>query len=49
LIEADEVPHDGRTVPMRSIEDPSPRGQKPYRSLRDEFQMNAVAAERGLR
>ena len=49
LIEAEEVPHDGRTVPMRSIEDPSPRGQKPYRSLRDEFQMNAVAAERDLR
>lgn len=48
LIEADERPHNGHTVPMRSVQDPSPRGQKPYRSLRDEFQMNAVAAERNL-
>ncbi len=48
LIEAEEVPHNGRTVPMRSVQDPSPRGQKPYRSLRDEFQMNAVAAGRRL-
>ena len=48
LIEADEMPHGGRTVPMRSIADPSPRGQERYRSLRDEFQMNAIAADRGL-
>ncbi len=48
LIEADELPHGGRTVPMRSVADPSPRGRPRYRSLRDEFQMNAVAAERGL-
>jgi hypothetical protein len=48
LIEADELPHGGRTVPMRSIADPSPRGRTRYRSLRDEYQMNAVAAARGL-
>ena len=48
LIEADELPHGGRTVPMRSVADPRPRGQVRYRSLRDEYQMNAVAAERGL-
>ena len=48
LIEAEEVPHHGRTVPMRAIQDPCPPGQERYRSLRDEFQMNAIAAERGL-
>ena len=48
LIEGDELPYGGRTVPMRAVQDPSPRGHKRYRSLRDEFQMNAVAAERGL-
>jgi hypothetical protein len=48
LIEADEVPHRGRTVPMRSVADPSPRGQRRYRSLRDEFAMNALAADRGI-
>ena len=48
FIEAEEIPHGGRTVPMRSVADPRPtRGR--YASLRDEATMNAVADERNLR
>ena len=47
LIEADESPHGGWTVPMRAIEDPQPRDDR-YSSLRDEAQMRAVAEARGL-
>jgi hypothetical protein len=47
LIEADEMPHGGWTVPMRAIEDPQPRNDR-YSSLRDEAQMRAVAAARGV-
>jgi hypothetical protein len=47
LIEADEMPYRGWTVPMRTIEDPQPRNSR-YSSLRDESLMRAVAAARGL-
>ena len=47
LIEEDEGPHGGWTVPLRSIADPQPR-RGWNRSLRDEGQMIAVADERGL-
>jgi hypothetical protein len=47
LIEADERPHGGWTVPLRTIADPRPRVGR-YRSLRDEAQMVAVASERGI-
>lgn len=47
LIEADERPHGGWAVPLRAIADPQPRKGR-YRSLRDEAQMVAVAAERGI-
>lgn len=47
LLEADEVPWGGWTVPLRSIADPRPRRGR-YRSLRDEAQMVAVATERGV-
>lgn len=47
LIEADELPWGGWTVPLRAIADPAPRNGR-YRSLRDETQMVAVAEERGL-
>jgi hypothetical protein len=47
LIEADEMPHRGWTVPMRTIEDPQPRVER-YSSLRDEGVMLAVADAKGL-
>lgn len=47
LIEEDETPHRGWTVPMRTIEDPQPRNDR-YSSLRDEGVMISVAASRGL-
>jgi len=47
LIEADETPHRGWTVPMRTIEDPQPRVER-YSSLRDEGVMLAVADAKGL-
>lgn len=47
LIEADKRPHGGWTVPLRTIADPQPRKGR-YRSLRDEAQMVAVAAKRGI-
>jgi hypothetical protein len=47
LIEADEIPWGGWTVPLRAIADARPRrGQ--YSSLRDESLMMAAAEERGL-
>ncbi|MDA8203179.1 MAG: hypothetical protein M0Z49_10520, partial [Chloroflexi bacterium] len=47
LIEADELPWGGWTVPLRAIADPQPR-RGTYSSLRDEALMNAIAEERGL-
>ncbi len=47
LIEADETPHRGWTVPLRAIADPLPRVGV-YRSLRDEHAMNQVAEDRNL-
>jgi hypothetical protein len=47
LIEADELPWGGWTVPLRAIADPRPRRGR-YRSLRDEALLISVAEERGL-
>lgn len=47
LIEADEIPFGGWTVPLRAIADPRPRRGR-YSSLRDEALMTALAEEKGL-
>jgi hypothetical protein len=47
LLEADEEPWRGWTVPLRAVADPLP-AVGAYRSLRDEMLMVAVAEERGL-